>query len=130
MFKKLGRSKILPWVGAIPIFGFPLYAVWDGEVAKGIGAFIFWSSFIVGIGIGRMLGKLLNLHLVKETSEFEARLKNGFSAFGFLFLPALAALWVNAQFGLSIGVGPMWGHLLWASVCFTIVFISTPENNK
>ena len=128
--RKLGGFKTLNKISATLLFGLLLLVTWKGGFTGATVLLLFLASMYFGIGLGMLFARLINRYIPKETPEIQSRLKNGFSVFGFLFIPPLLASWANTQFDQSIEVYPLWEHFLWASGCSFVAFAANPKKGK
>ncbi len=127
-FKRIGKSKILPWLGMTPFLIFPVVLFKNGEVWKALAAIAFFGSAFASIVVGPVLGRVLNKHVLKQSSVFEERLSAGLVAFCFLFAPALVGSWGNAHLDTDIGMYSLGLHFVWACVGGIVFFsIKAPK---
>jgi hypothetical protein len=128
--KKLEKSKWLRWVGIAPLVIFPMIYQFNVKMWQGIGLLIFLGNMWAGVTLGRIFGRFLNKHLLKQSSELGQRLDAGFADFGFLFLPPLAASWTNTYLNTGIKLHNLGTHFLWACVGGGIFFCVKPSASK
>jgi hypothetical protein len=127
-FKRIGKSKILPWLGMTPFLIFPAVSLKNGEVWQALAGIAFFGSAFASIAIGPVLGRVLNKHVLKRSSELEERLSAGLVAFSFLFIPALVGSWSNAHLDTSIEMYSLGLHFVWACVGGIVFFsIKAPK---
>ena len=126
-FKRLKKSKWLPWVGMSPFIIFPLVIMLDGEMGRGVGILAFFGSAFVGIALGGFCGKFLNKRVLMRSAEFGERLGAGLACFGFLFLPALIGSWTNTYLDTDIDMHTLGAHFLWACVGGWLFFVVKPS---
>jgi hypothetical protein len=129
-FKKLGKSKWLPWLSISPFIFVPLAIIFGGEVSRGIGFLAFFASMWAGVFLGGKFALVASKYLLKTSVDVSKRLSAAFSAFGFLFLPVLVGLFTNAYMGTDIGIQSIGTHFL--SACFgaAVFFSISPENTE
>lgn len=127
-FKKLEKSKWLPWVVTAPLILIPLALMFGGELSRGVGLFTFFASMWVGIILGSKLALLVSTRIFKASEDLAERLDAAFGAFGFLFLPVLVGLLTNANLGTEIAMHSLSAHFLWACVGAGIFFV-TPRSS-
>lgn len=129
-FKKLEKSKWLPWVGTAPFILIPLFVMFGGEVSRGTGILAFFASMWLGIFIGGRFAFIISTHVLKTSEDIRERLTAAFSVFGFLFIPVLVGLFANAHLGTHIEMHSTGVHLLWACVAAAICFCINPEQSE
>ena len=122
-------SKCLTWIGTVPLIIIPLIMMLDGELWRGLGVLAFFSSMIAGVALGAAVAGLLNAHLLKGSDKLVERLRAGFSAFGFLFLPPLVGSWTNAYLNTGIEMTSLGAHFMWASIAGSIFFCISPVSS-
>ena len=128
-FKKLEKSKWLPWVGAAPFILTPFVIMFGGEVARGVGNLAFVASMLGGIILGGSFARIISTRVFKVSDDVAKRFTAAFGAFGFLFIPVLVGSFTNANLGTDIGMHSLSAHFLWACFGAGIFFCVTPEDN-
>ena len=128
-FKKLEKSKWLPWVGMLPFVILPLLVVIDGEAARGVGMFAFLASTFLAGFLGGKLGAFIAERILEASENLTSRIAAAFSAFGFLFLPVLVGTYTNANLGTNIDMNSIGAHFLWAC-CGAALFFSVSPSAK
>lgn len=128
VFKKLEKSKWLPWFGIAPFVLFPVATMFGGQVSRGIGILAFFASMWLGIFIGGKFAIVISTYCGNISEDIGKRLSHAFSVFGFLFCPVLVGLFTNAHMGTDIGLQSFGAHFL--SACFGagVIFCVTPED--
>jgi len=123
-FRKLGKSKWLPWVGKAPLFVFLILVIIDGEVPHEVVVLAGLLSLWIGVFLGVQFGLFISTCLLRASEEFGERLQGAFAVFGFLVLPALVA---SSTIG-NLGIGRSFGaHFLGACVVSGIAFCVAPK---
>jgi hypothetical protein len=130
VFKKIEKSKWLPWVGTAPFFIIPIVIIFRGEVARGVGFLAFFACMWVGIILGGKLGLIISTHLLKTSEDVGKRLGAAFGAFGFLFLPVLVGSFANANLGAEIAMHSTGAHFLWACIGAVIFFFCSDQSEN
>lgn len=121
-FKNLKNSKWLPWVGVSLFILMPLVVMFHGEMWQWLGISAFFGSMWVGISSGGYIARFITSHFLATSEETRKRLSIAFSAFGFLFLPAVVGSWANTYLNTNIDMHSLGAHFLWACVVGTLLF--------
>lgn len=129
-FKKLEKSKWLPWVGTSPFLLVPIVIMFGGEVARGVGILAFFASMWGGIIMGDKLALIVSTHLLKTSQDIGKRLRAAFCAFGFVFLPVLVGSFTNANLGTEIELHSTGAHFLWACIAAGVFFCVSPDHSE
>lgn len=129
-FKKLEKSKWLPWVGTAPFILIPIAIMFGGEIPRGTGILAFFASMWVGIALGGKSARIFATRLLKTSEDIGKRMTAGGSAFGFLFLPVLVGSFTNSNLGTSIEMHSLSAHFLWACVGAGIFFCVNPSADE
>jgi hypothetical protein len=127
--QKIRLIKWLPWVAAAPLLAILLSLMPGWKLWTGLGLLAFVSSMYLGILLGGVLGRLINLYVLRRPPDLGERLASALSGFGFLFVPPLIGTGANAYLGTEITVESLWLHFLWACVGGLIIFWTKPQKS-
>jgi hypothetical protein len=73
-FKKLEKSKWLPWVGTAPFILIPIVIMFDGELARGVGILAFFASMWGGIILGGKFAQIISTRVFNVSDDVAKRL--------------------------------------------------------
>ena len=114
VFRKLAKSKWLPWVGMAPFVIIPVVMMFGGETFQGIAVLALIASMWAGIILGDKFTYLVAGRVLKANEQTVKRARSAGTAFGFLFVPASVATFLDATLGTEILSHPLSVHFLWA----------------
>lgn len=101
--RKLQKPKWLHRRDILAIVILSLVFIFTDAIWQYIAVLAIFASAFAGIVVGRLLGWFMNAQFLKRSAEFEQRLSGGFSAFGFVFMPAMIHYYINIYLKSDIG---------------------------
>lgn len=130
LLKNLKKQSLVAYLCLCLLLVYPLLLVFLGEPLRGLGAFAFVSSIILGPLIGIIIAKRVNILLFWDSKQLGERFVTAMGGFGFGFFPALIGTWTNAHLGTLIGLGSISLHFVVACIAAIFLFCLTPTNAK
>jgi hypothetical protein len=101
--RKLEKPKWLHRRDILAIVILILVSIFTDAIWGYLAILAIFASPLAGIVVGRLLGRYMNAKFLKRSADFERRLSGGFSAFGFVFMPAMIHYCNNIYLKSDIG---------------------------